>query len=127
MATPDKLFKSKDSFSLRDVRESSNVIILRKPESVGADEVLDPTKVGGLECDKQNGMQVQTMKCRRHLPSMRMEPKQKANTHEQTFPCCNMTFSTLKQYNTLGWYPARCIIPNGGFILHEVAKSPNKG
>ena len=52
VATPDKLFKSKDSFSLRDVRESSNVIILRKPESVGADEVLDPTKVGGLECDK---------------------------------------------------------------------------
>ena len=54
LATPDKLYESKDPFSLTDTAKlgNSNVIILRKPASVGIDEVLDTTKFGGLECDK---------------------------------------------------------------------------
>jgi hypothetical protein len=52
VATPDKLYGSKDSFSLKSMDQNNNVIILRKPASVGIDEVLDTTKFGGLECDK---------------------------------------------------------------------------
>lgn len=52
VATFDKFYKSKDYFWLRDVSQNINLIILRKPETVGVDEVLNPTMFGGFKCDK---------------------------------------------------------------------------
>lgn len=52
LATFDKFYKSKDYFWLRDVSQNINLIILRKPETVGVDEVLNPTKFGEFKCDK---------------------------------------------------------------------------
>jgi len=60
MATSNKMYGPEEAFMLSEVPKDSSVIILRKPESVHADDLLDSSKFGGLVCDiiiKRCGMQ----------------------------------------------------------------------
>merc|ERR1712086_453191 len=60
MATSDTMYGPEEGFMLSEVPKDSSVIILRKPESVHADDLLDSSKFGGLVCDiksKRCGMQ----------------------------------------------------------------------
>lgn len=57
LATSKKVFRRNEPFVISDVGDDSPVLILCKPQSVGANDILDTTKFGGLKCD------VTTMKC----------------------------------------------------------------
>ena len=57
LATSKKVFGRNEAFDISDVGGDSPVMILCKPQSVGANDVLDTTKFGGLKCD------VTTKKC----------------------------------------------------------------
>jgi hypothetical protein len=55
LATSKKMYGPNEAFVIDEVESVSPVLILRKPQSVGVDEVLDTAKFGGLMCDSTSG------------------------------------------------------------------------
>ena len=51
LATSQKVYGPNENFIIMKDSLHSPVLILRKPETVGVDDVLDTTKFGGLTCD----------------------------------------------------------------------------
>lgn len=54
LATGDKVFGPDEAFMLSEVPNNGSIVVLRKPQSVGADDLLDLKKFQGLKCDSSS-------------------------------------------------------------------------